>query len=149
MSDILVTGAKGYIGSHFIKPSPQSFQLCDIKDGRAYDFGLLTGCKFDVVIHLAASVSVMESFDKPGEYMENNAWKVLRFLKNNQVGKFIFVSTGGAMYGDKVLANEEDADWLKCKSPYAQSKWMAEQIVREMSNEYVILRLGKGSSRPS
>lgn len=142
MPNILVTGYKGYIGSHFIKPAPDLFQRCDIKDGRAYDFGIVSGFKFDVVVHLAASVSVMESFQKPDEYMENNAWKILRFLRNNQVGKFIFVSTGGAMYGNAHHASEDQASWSNCLSPYAQSKWMGEQIVRDMCQNYVILRLG-------
>ena len=45
------------------------------------------------------------------------------------------------MYGDALLAEEQDAKWNLCRSPYAQSKYLAEQVVREFCPNHCILRL--------
>src|SRR5579859_3454333 len=139
MKSVLVTGHLGYIGSHFYEPFKMLCDRCDIKSGQ--DFGELSGNEFGVVVHLAASVSVTESFEHPDDYLNNNCFKLLKFLKNNTVHKIVFTSTGGAMYGDRVLAKESDANWQNCKSPYAQSKFLAEEVIRSLCTNHVILRL--------
>lgn len=143
---ILVTGYRGYIGSHLcglLEHNRVSFEGVDLKEcnGRR-DYCCLNGRDFDVVIHLAASVSVMESFDKPVDYFWNNALGLAPFLNHNKVKRFILVSTGGAMYGNARLAKEEDAAPEHCLSPYAQSKFLAERLVHHMCPDHVILRLG-------
>ena len=143
MTRILLTGHQGYIGSHLLKrlnSTLGNISVCDLKSGE--DFGDIRGQEYDVVIHLAASVSVMASLEQPESYLENNCYKVLRFLRNNRVGRFIFTSTGGAMYGNTRNASEDNAKWSNCLSPYAQSKYLAEQVIREMIPNHVILRLG-------
>lgn len=137
MKSVLVTGHCGYIGSHFFEPWMEG---CDLKFGQ--DFAGIKGKSYDVVVHLAASVSVTESFNKAEEYFRNNCFKLLAFLNNNTVWKMVFASTGGAMYGDKIGAKEDDAYWGNCKSPYAQSKYLAEEVILTLCRDYVILRLG-------
>jgi UDP-glucose 4-epimerase len=83
---------------------------------------------------------VIESFKAPIEYFQNNAFGVDDLLAKNKIGRFVFVSTGGAMYGDKILAKEDDAAVELCRSPYARSKFVAESYVRKHPN-YCILRL--------
>ena len=136
---ILITGDKGYIGTHLTRVFAHSYDGCDISTGR--DYRAITDTWWDIVIHLAASVSVTESFKRPMEYFDNNALGISRFLSRNRCRRFILVSTGGAMYGDAVLAKEEDAAWAKCQSPYAQSKFLAESIVSQHPG-HIILRLG-------
>lgn len=135
---ILVTGHRGYIGSHLADPA--TMMGCDLKDGQ--DFREIRGQYFDVVVHLAAKVSVLESFEKPKEYFDVNAAAVGKFLAENEIKRFIFASTGGAMYGNRVLAKEEEASFKYCLSPYAQSKFLAEEVIRHAHSNYVILRLG-------
>lgn len=138
MADIFITGHRGYIGTHLAQLLP-GFIGCDLKDGEDYrtkQFGL-----HNTVIHLAASVSVLESFARPDDYLHNNALGLIPFFQNNTIRRFIFISTGGALYGNTHQAKEKDARWSSCLSPYAQSKYLAEQIVRMHCNEHVILRL--------
>lgn len=139
--NIFLTGHKGYVGSHLLNMMDDKSVVCsDLKDGR--DFVNITGRIFDVVIHLAAHASVTESLKDPDECLDNNAFKIAAFLKNNKVGKFIFASTGGAMYGDKLQAKESDARYSNELSPYGLSKFLAEGIIRRMQLNHIILRLG-------
>jgi UDP-glucose 4-epimerase len=140
---ILITGSKGYIGTHLLGHfyDPNSVIECDVQDGM--DFASLSGCEFDAVVHLAAWASIIRSLDDPDGCLDNNGFKLIPFLTNNKVGKLIFTSTGGAIYGErKVPAKEEEASWNGCVSPYAQSKYIGEQIIRRMCPNHVILRLG-------
>ena len=144
-STILVTGNKGYIGSHLlyhVSRLKTTIYYRDLKDGMGMDFGTMSGYFFDTVIHLGAHASVTQSLLDPDECLENNAFKLIPFLQNNKIGKFIFTSTGGAIYGDKLNAKEEDATWAGCISPYGQSKYLAEKIIRRMHPNHCILRLG-------
>lgn len=143
---ILITGNCGYIGAHLFRElmfASGVLNGCDLKANAPVDYRDWKGHEWDVVIHLAASVSVTESFDKPEEYFQNNALGLIPFIQNNKIGRFILISTGGAMYGNARLAKEQEASWGLCKSPYAQSKFLAEQIVRQAyPGSHVILRLG-------
>ena len=145
-SAIFITGVSGYIGQHLVKylldrQTPElQFMQCDIKNGQ--DFSLISGAKFGTVVHLAAHSSVTQSLLNPDECLDNNALKLIPFLKNNSIGKFIFTSTGGAIYGNRLDAQENDASWNGCISPYGQSKYLAEEIIRRLHNNYTILRLG-------
>lgn len=138
MNSTLVTGHRGYIGTHLMKLMPDA-EGCDLKDG--LDYRNITGRDWGVVAHLAAYVSVVESLEKPEDYFGNNWSGLPLFLSRNNIGRFVFISTGGAMYGNKHLANEEDAALGNCMSPYARSKFYAEEEVREMCPDHCILRL--------
>jgi len=133
----LITGDKGYIGSH-LAPLFPGYEGCDWEDG--FNYRDTHSGTWDVVIHLAAQVSVTESFRDPALYMVDNAFGVFQFLRENTVKRFIFISTGGAMYGDCIGAKEEEARYDLCLSPYAQSKFIAEEFVRDHPN-HCILRL--------
>lgn len=136
--NVMLTGSHGYIGTH-LRSRLFLPTTCDLKNGQDYR-GFYRG-RFDAVVHLAAYVSVMDSIERPEAYMDNNCHGVQHFLSNNDVGRFVFISTGGAMYGNRHLAREEDASLEHCLSPYAQSKFEAERMVRLLCPNHVILRL--------
>lgn len=139
----LITGHKGYIGSHLLPALEGQWETCDLKDGQ--DYRAIKGRSFDTVIHLAASVSVTESLTKPDEYMKNNGLGVAEFLRDNDVRRMVLISTGGAMYGNKHLAKEEDVPEASALTPYARSKFVAEVhtcVLQSMPGKSsVVLRL--------
>jgi len=131
---ILVTGHRGYIGTHLIKKI-DAIGL-DIKDGN----DILT-CELpdaDVVIHLAAQPGVIKSMEDPFETVRTNILGTVRLAEKYKDRKFIFASTGGAIQ-DTI------------PSPYGLSKYSAEEFVKLLFNDYVILRFanvyGKEGSR--
>jgi UDP-glucose 4-epimerase len=67
--------------------------------------------KPEVVFHLAAQIDVRKSVENPIENARINILGTLNLLENckkYKVKKFIFASTGGAIYGDaKVIPTSE------------------------------------------
>ena len=141
----LITGSAGYIGTHLIKYVKEAFNydeivLCDRKNG--FDYANIEGRSFDVVFHLGAISTIMDSFVRADEMMQVNALNLIPFLKRNKIGKLVFASTG-AIYGNMSHPmREEEAKWMDCLCPYAQSKYVAEGIIRKLQPNHVICRLG-------
>jgi len=128
---ILITGCKGFIGGYLSKKL-DAIGL-DIKDGH----DLLT-CDLpdaDVVIHLAANASVVNSMEDPEYDVKCNILTTLRLLKRYPKAKFIFASSGGAIQ-DEII------------SVYGLSKLACENYIKLLHDNYVILRFpnifGKG-----
>lgn len=68
---------------------------------------LLRTCRH--VFHLAASTTPADTVWHPAREAEENLLPTLRFLECAQDfpdNRYVFLSTGGALYGDAVLANE-------------------------------------------
>jgi UDP-glucose 4-epimerase len=98
------------------------------------------------VIHLAALISVEESFEKPGLYFDVNLEGTLRIVeKMTELGvkKIIFSSTA-AVYGNPVQLPITEEHPLNPMSPYASSKLCSEFAIRNLFEnsgiQYVILR---------
>lgn len=143
--NILVTGSSGYIGTRLTtlvrEAFPQSSVLtCDIKQGQ--DYAALSGNEYDIVFHLGAISTIMDSFARADEMMATNAFNLIPFFQNNKVGKFVFSSTG-AIYGEMTHPmKENEAKWMDCLCPYAQTKYVAEGIIRQMCPNHMIARFG-------
>ena len=165
---VLITGGAGYIGSHILeklsersdcelvvvddlsKGNPKNiidgeFIEGDFADSKVLDH--VFSKPIDAIIHLAASTVVPESVKNPLKYYNNNTLKtleLLNFSKNHQIKSFIFSSTA-AVYGDASgeIMVDENAE-LNPKSPYAHSKLMSEQMIKDISHsssmKYCILR---------
>jgi len=134
MKKILITGHVGYIGSHLMKELNATG--LDIKEGND-----ILNCKLpdvDIVIHLAAQSGVIESMQNPIEAVRTNILGTVRLSEKYKDVKFIFASSGGAIQ-DEIL------------SPYGLSKYCAEEFIKMLFNNYVILRFanvyGKEGSR--
>lgn len=157
---IVITGALGLIGqnlAHVIRKSNLTAYLTSIDwlpyphSGEIDPFDEHISACFaspvaleayrnaDVIIHLAASVSVQESVDKPLETFHNNATKILsmmEFLRSNGLSpRIIFASTGGAIVGDHDGPIDETTP-AHPKSPYGASKLAAEAILDSFSRSY-------------
>ncbi len=169
MSEILVTGGSGYVGSHVAKmlfeqgykpvvfdmqakirdwASPNWPAICgDINNKWQLD-RLFSEHKFDAVIHLAASSEVGASVTDPLRYYLNNVGGTARVLEacaNYSVNKFIFSSTS-SVYGEvdpKDLPTKETHSKNPATS-YGASKLAVEYMLRDADRahniKYVALR---------
>jgi len=95
--------------------------------------------KPDVVIHLAAQVDVMASFNNPIEDLVTNALGTLNLLEASKAAsaeEFIFIGSGGAIYdSSNEMPVNEDGRILPV-SPYGISKYTAESYVRILAESY-------------
>ncbi|MBS1846002.1 MAG: GDP-mannose 4,6-dehydratase [Actinobacteria bacterium] len=102
----------------------------DIRDGAAVS-ALFVEVRPELVFHLAAQIDVRKSVDDP--YFDaavnvGGTANVLEAARATGVGRVIFVSTGGALYGegaDKQLPLPESTP-IAPLSGYGQSKYAAE-----------------------
>jgi UDP-glucose 4-epimerase len=165
---ILVTGGAGFIGSHIADsclkkgwrvaviddlstgfrknvPARAAFYNVDIRD-RENVRAVLAREKPDIIDHHAALASVVLSVKDPLSTFAVNVMGTMTVMTEGAragVKKFIFASTGGAMYNEakRIPVKEETPSPL---SPYGFSKYMAEEAVRFLAREknirFTILR---------
>ena len=103
-----------------------------------------------VVFHLAAQTSVVRSMQDPAEDARVNVLGTANLLdacvRAGTVGHFVFMSTGGALYGDpeRVPCGEDDP--AAPLSVYGASKLAAERYVRLLAGgvgmRHTVLRPG-------
>ncbi len=166
----LVTGGAGFIGSHVVnRLLSEGYQVAVIDDLSAGKLrNLNPAATFhhsditresvmdifqreqpDLVFHLAARVSVASSTKDPVDDAEVNVIGTLRLLDASRrlgIDKFIFSSTGGAIYGNPEVKLCTEDSLPGPISPYGLSKCLAEQYVelfhRLYRLNYTILRYG-------
>lgn len=130
---ILITGSSGFVGKHLVKRLKKKYDIIgyDLKISRdIFNEKLLNKYlnKVDVVIHLAAFVSGIESWEKPEKYLLNNGIGTFRVIKaaiKNKVKKIIIFSSA-AVYGNPL-------------TPYGASKVFAETIAKSYKNQIEII----------
>jgi UDP-glucose 4-epimerase len=168
MAKILVSGGAGFIGStlvdkliseghqlvvldnlasgkkDYINPQAKFYEV-DICSKEVTDVFMIE--KPEIVYHLAAQIDVRISVSDPVFDNKINAAGSLNILENcrqNNVKKFIFVSTGGAIYGEaEEIPTTESAPTYPL-SPYGIHKLTTEKycmFYREVYGlDYTILR---------
>lgn len=166
---ILLTGGAGFIGSWvaeaYIKeghevlilddlstgrmeniPEGASFIKCDIRDEDAVR-GAFADFRPDVVNHHAAQIDVRKSVEDPAYDASVNIIGTIRLLESsvrNGVKKFVFASTGGAIYGEPPTIPADEKTPPMPISPYGTSKYAVEKYLEYYrhlySLDYVALR---------
>lgn len=131
MSKILITGHKGYIGSHLfseLQRLEHEVRGIDLKDGEDI-LHCLPDENFDFVFHLAACPRVAYSVEKPAYTLKQNVLvtsTLLEWAKDHNVKRVIFSSSSAVMgNGDGVPT-----------SPYGLHKLMNEMECRLFSSLY-------------
>jgi len=168
---ILVTGGSGFIGFNVVKSFLEQnheviiFDNFHKNNSKKYsnflsdNFSIITGDirnyddivnsmkNIDLVIHLAAKISVSESIHLHDEYFQTNVVgteNVLRACIENNVNNFIAASSA-AVYGiPKNLPLDEKSTPFP-ESPYGTNKSDMENKIKEYSKKYnlnsIILRI--------
>ena len=83
-------------------PSEASFIQADIRDAEQLE-SLFQQIKFDLIFHAAAQINLRESLKNPKLDLEINLIGTLNLLEQGRktgIRRFVFTSTGGAIYGD-------------------------------------------------
>jgi UDP-glucose 4-epimerase len=149
----LVTGGAGFIGSHLVdRLLAEGFRVAIIDDLSAGKIQNLNSaatfyhaditsaaaeeifCREqpDLVFHLAARVSVVNSTRNPVDNAEVNVIGTLKLLETaRKIGleKFVFASTGGAIYGNPEDNPCSEKTPVEPVSPYGLSKHICEQYI--------------------
>jgi UDP-glucose 4-epimerase len=156
----LVTGGAGFIGSHVVDAlagrGDEVLVIDDMSSGREEnldrarahgvrlleanitDRGVVAAAFADhrpeLVCHLAAQIDVRRSVADPGFDLGINVGGTINLLdaaREHGTSRFVFTSTGGAIYGegaDRELPFDETAE-CRPDAPYGQSKFAAEGYV--------------------
>jgi UDP-glucose 4-epimerase len=103
--------------------------------------------KYDVVFHLAAQMDVRKSVADPRFDAETNILGGINLLQaavRHRADKFVFASTGGAIYGEQEYFPADEKHRLNPVSPYGISKLAFEKYLYfynvEHGLKYIALR---------
>ncbi len=156
---ILITGGAGFLGSHiaeaYAEAGAEVIALDNLKTGRAENLAgfkcrfvegtienaellqeLAEGC--DYIFHMAASISIPESFERPNEAEAINVLGTLNVLeaaRKARVRKVVFASSG-SVYGSSDRDESTELQAVSPDSPLAITKIAGEHYMAFYSKQY-------------
>jgi len=153
MSKVLITGGAGFIGSHItdklIEKGHQVVVIDNLSTGKKENLNpkdkfyeadicnseisqIFQKEKPEIVFHFAAQIDVRKSVKDPIQDARVNILGSLNLLQNCQkmgVKKFIFASSGGAIYGDTNVILTPETHVENPESPYGICKLTIEKYL--------------------
>lgn len=159
---VLITGGAGFIGGHaarsyvdqgfrtLVVDDLSSGTLAAVPDGAEFEALDVRRSAFvrtakafrpSLIIHAAAQTSVPASVHDPMADYSRNVLATLQVIDAAKAvnSRLVFLSSGGAIYGETAGASEDEAP--KPVSPYGVHKLQAEQAVRSSGLSFAIARL--------
>ena len=157
---IIVTGGAGFIGSHAVDHlindghkvlvidnlstgklnnlnHKADFENIDITDSRISD--VIKAFDPNVISHFAAQTSVSISTNNPILDANSNiigSMKIFDAMNETECRNFIYINTGGALYGDPEYLPLDESHRINPISPYGLSKWTAERYLLMQKKPY-------------
>lgn len=158
---IIVTGGAGFIASHVVDKyiklghkvaiidnlatgfrrnvnKKAAFYKADIRNLKAVE-KIFRKEKPQVVNHHAAIAEVVKSLRDPNPTYETNVLGTANILVcggQNGMKKFIFSSTGGAIYGEPEKIPADETTSIVPLSPYGLSKFLGEETIKFYARIY-------------
>ena len=111
------------------------FYEADVRDRAALE-RIFTDHKIDCTIHFAGLKAVGESVAKPLEYYDNNLNSTITLaetLRKFNSKKIVFSSSATVYNGANKMPLAEDSITGGCTNPYGWTKYMSEQILRDLA----------------
>ncbi|TFF91966.1 NAD-dependent epimerase/dehydratase family protein, partial [Candidatus Thorarchaeota archaeon] len=165
MSRILVTGGAGFLGSHVVDEMIQTHEILvldDLSSGSLANLDEVQGLKgftfirgsirskadlaralegVDSVFHYAAQPDVRVSVASPMLDFEINVLgtlKLLEAMRENEVTRILFASSGGTVYGEEAEMPTPESAALRPISNYGAAKGAVEMYLSSYSRLYGI-----------
>jgi len=164
---ILITGGAGFIGSHLVEELSKNNKIIVVDDlSTGYKKLISKKIKFykldinktltlkkiikkeniEIIIHLAAKISIQESLKNPKIYFKNNVEgtkSVLEASINSNVKAFIFSSTAAVYSGNRIVKCKENL-FPRPINLYGETKYKAEKLIKVICNKnkikFIIMR---------
>jgi UDP-glucose 4-epimerase len=162
MAKVVVTGGAGFIGSHIVDKlvarkhevhiiddlssgsrnniahqSQVKLHVLDIRSNEARE--CVERLAPDFVVHAAAQVSVRISMDQPALDTDLNVTglvNILSALTSHKGAHVVFLSSGGAIYGEQVAFPAKEDHPIKPESVYGLSKRVGEEYLEFWSRTW-------------
>jgi UDP-glucose 4-epimerase len=158
--NILLTGGAGFIGSNiadayielghdviivdnlstgkkeFLNPKAKFYEA-DIRDESLSE--IFKKNKIDIINHHAAQIDLRKSVENPKYDIDVNVIGSVNLLQNaviHKVGKVIFASTGGAIYGEQDYFPADESHPTRPLAPYGINKLSVEKYLYYYNQVY-------------
>jgi UDP-glucuronate 4-epimerase len=161
MQSVVVTGARGFIGSHLVDAllargdrvtaiddgsnarhdPPIDVRPLDVRDRDSIASAFAEAAP-TIVFHLAAISGVRPSFDRAPEYVARNALGTANVLRASHLAnvRTVVITSSSSVYGNRhdARAFREDDPLEAPESPYAASKRAAEDLAGLLAVPYAL-----------
>ncbi len=155
MQSVLVTGSTGFVGAEVSQKlesnnfkvwrldksiSVESDNHFCIDIASKQDLNKISNLDLDAIVHCAAQTDVRKSVEDPTADLFANGLGTLNlveFAAANAVKNFVYINSGGAIYGTEELPLSEKSP-IAPSSPYGLTKFLGEEYVRILCSKYGI-----------